>query len=135
MSIAARRSGRAWFSGSIAAARAGGGSTAWPPPTRPAVLDYLEGRERVLYVYEPRVCKIRVAGESIRAVCYVADRRHPQYSGRLEIEDAAAIIRAGHGERGANVDYLANTVRQLDALRIADRGLKRLWAAVERGAG
>ena len=100
-----------------------------------AVLDYLEGRERVLYVYEPRVCKIRVAGESIRAVCYVADRRHPQYSGRLEIEDAAAIIRAGHGERGANVDYLANTVRQLDALRIADRGLKRLWAAVERGAG
>ena len=99
------------------------------------VLDYLEGRERVLYVYEPRLCKIRVDRQSIRAVCYVADRHHPQYSGRLEIEDAASIIRAGHGERGPNVDYLANTIGQLDALGVSDRGLKQLLAAVERGSG
>ena len=96
------------------------------------VLDYLDRRERVLYVYEPRRCRVQAGADRLTAVCYIADCHHPQYSGRLGIERVAAIIRAGRGQSGANLDYFTNTVEHLEALGMNDSGLKCLLKEVER---
>lgn len=65
---------------------------------------------------------------SVKAVCYVADHRHPQYTGKLDRAEQAELIRQGHGTRGSSIDYLENTIRHLDELGIADGPLHQLWA-------
>jgi cation transport protein ChaC len=95
-----------------------------------AVLAYLEEREnpRGQNVYHRRLLPVRLAsGRMVRAVSYVADRRHPAYCRPGEAE-AARTIAQGHGEAGANRDYLLNTVRHLKELGLRDARLDRLAA-------
>ena len=71
------------------------------------------------------------------ALCYLADRGHPQYAGRLSLARQAALVRAAVGLAGGNVDYVLNTVRHLEEVGIHDAELaalaKRL-TATEGGA-
>ncbi|PWC86574.1 gamma-glutamyl cyclotransferase [Azospirillum sp. TSH100] len=107
----------------------------------PAALDYLWEREMDSRVYLPRMLRVRLrdgrsaAGlESVNACCFVVDRGHPQYCRGL---DESALIRrlAGcRGQRGPNIEYLANTVEHLEELGIRDGSLARLLALVlDRG--
>jgi cation transport protein ChaC len=94
------------------------------------VLAYLEEREnpRGENVYHRRLLPVRLAsGRVVRAVAYVADRRHAAYCRPCEAEAARTIAR-GHGEAGANRDYLLNTVRHLKELGLRDARLDRLAA-------
>jgi cation transport protein ChaC len=98
---------------------------------------YLRGREQVTCVYRESVQPVRLLGERgaegpdrVDAVCYVAERGHPQYAGRLSAADQAAIIRYARGRSGANADYLINTVLHLRELGFRDRGLERVAALV-----
>ncbi len=59
-------------------------------------------------------------GRRVTAACFIVNRAHPHYAGKLAPEHAAALIRAGAGESGSNVDYLLNTIRHLDELGIND---------------
>ncbi|MBM3516473.1 MAG: gamma-glutamylcyclotransferase [Alphaproteobacteria bacterium] len=100
-----------------------------------AVLAYLEERERTIYVYERRLCRVRLSGEPVPAYAYIADRSHPQYTGPLTLEAAADIIRRGHGQRGPNRDYLANTVLHLRELGVTDHHLEALLRLVDARPG
>src|SRR5690606_30856953 len=71
-----------------------------------AVAAYLHEREMVTGVYEPRWLPVEVEGGRIRAATYVADRRHAQYTGKLDPELTAEMILAGVGAAGSNRDYL-----------------------------
>jgi cation transport protein ChaC len=95
-------------------------------------LDYLWDREMVTGVYEPRRLKLRLAEGMVQSWTFVADRHHVQYAGGLDLQAKVALIVQGHGRNGACRDYLANTVRHLDELGIADGPLHRLLALVER---
>ncbi|MEI6559193.1 MAG: gamma-glutamylcyclotransferase [Rhodospirillaceae bacterium] len=98
------------------------------------VLESLWQREMVTAVYKPRLLTVRAdGGERIRACAFVVDRDHAQYCRGLDLDGTAALIRRGVGDRGANVDYLANTVEHLESLGILDHGLRHLLAAVRRG--
>jgi len=90
------------------------------------VARYLHEREMLSGVYEPRWVRVVSDAGSLTAVTYVADRAHPHYAGKLAPESIVAIIRQGVGTAGSNIDYLANTVRHLDELGIADGPLHRL---------
>jgi len=52
----------------------------------------------------------------VPALCYLVDRGHPQYAGRLSLEQQLHHVRQGHGQSGANRDYVTETVAALEEL-------------------
>lgn len=102
------------------------------------VLAYLDDRELPdgsETVYHRRLLPVRLldSGRRVLAVTYVANRGCRLYCGRLAPDAAAAAIARGHGEMGANRDYLLNTVRHLRALGFRDAGLDRIAALLQAG--
>jgi cation transport protein ChaC len=96
---------------------------------RAATLSYLRAREQVTAVYLETLRAIWLAGKPERrvdAVCYVVDRSHPQYAGRLTLDQQIHYVRQGHGKSGADRDYVLETVAALEAHGIRDRELHRL---------
>jgi cation transport protein ChaC len=67
----------------------------------------------------------------VTALTFVANRDHEQYAGKLTPEQMAALILQARGLRGTCRDYLANTVRHLDELGLADGLLHRVLALVQ----
>lgn len=102
---------------------------------RDEVIAYLRGREQVTMVYLEAVRRVALAGEDgaqeVDAVCYVADRTHEQYAGRLSIGDQARIVLQGVGGSGPNPEYLDNMVRHLNELGLSDRELHEVNQAVQ----
>jgi cation transport protein ChaC len=94
----------------------------------------LHEREMVTGVYEPRWLKLRLAdGATTTALGYVADRKHPQYAGKLAIAEIAQRIRGAAGRSGSNIDYLRNTVRHLEDMGIHECSLHEVLRQVEQG--
>lgn len=88
-----------------------------------AVLAYLRERELVSYAYDERRLPVVAGEETVEAITYVSNRAHPQYVGDLSPEAQADIISRASGARGANADYLLNTVESLEALDLHDPDL------------
>lgn len=104
----------------------------------PDVMDYLWEREMFTRAYRPRMLGIRLdrgQGRRVTACAFVVDRQHGQYCGCLDDAAMARRIAGSVGERGPNVDYLANTVEHLEQLGLRDRRLSRLLAEVRRLTG
>ncbi|MBX3504146.1 MAG: gamma-glutamylcyclotransferase [Parvibaculum sp.] len=95
---------------------------------------YLQAREQVTLVYRDVVKRVELVdgGGTVEALCFVVDRKHSQYAGRLDFDTQVQLIAEGEGQSGRNPDYLESTVRHLDEAGIADEGLTRLWHAVEQ---
>ena len=94
----------------------------------------LHARELVTGVYEPRWLKLRLEnGRHATALGYVADRKHPQYAGKLDVAEIARRIRGSIGLSGSNVDYLRNTVLHLEEMGIHEGTLHRVLRQVEQG--
>ncbi len=62
---------------------------------------------------------------SVHALCYVVDRGHRQYAGRLSIAEQLHYARQGHGRSGACRDYVLAAVKELQSLGIRDAELQR----------
>lgn len=106
-----------------------------PGPRAAEVLAYLDAREipRGEDVYVRRLLPVRLLdlGRTVRAVAYVANRRHPSYC-RPCPDTAAATIARGIGQAGTNRDYLMQTVAHLGAMGVRDAGLERIAALLAR---
>ncbi|MCZ6721798.1 MAG: gamma-glutamylcyclotransferase [Proteobacteria bacterium] len=98
------------------------------------VLAYLEDREHVLPVYERRVLPVSLGTRRVPATTYLADRKGPQYAGKLAPERIAHLLVTGAGRSGTGIEYLENTVRHLDELGIPDRRLHALLEHARRMA-
>jgi glutathione-specific gamma-glutamylcyclotransferase len=84
-----------------------------------ATIDYLRGREQVTSVYLETTRQVWLEGNPQRqvpALCYVVNRSHPQYAGRLTLAEQLHYVRQGTGVSGANRDYVLATVPALEAL-------------------
>ena len=91
------------------------------------VRDYLDGRELVTSVYRDVWRPVMLAdGRRVTALTYVVDEAHEQFAGQLTIEQQLAMIRAGVGISGRNVDYVLNTAQHLMQLGINDKALTAL---------
>ncbi len=80
---------------------------------------YLREREQVTSVYLETMRRIELEDETrrqVRALCYIVDRGHVQYAGRLGVDECVHYVRQGHGRSGNNRDYVVETVRALEAL-------------------
>jgi cation transport protein ChaC len=96
---------------------------------RAETLAYLRAREQATAVYRETVRVVWLAGNPERridAVCYMVDRGHEQYAGRLSHEQQLRLVRQGHGRSGNNRDYVIETVKSLEALNIVDHDLHLL---------
>jgi cation transport protein ChaC len=53
--------------------------------------------------------------ESVQALCYVVNRGHRQYAGRLSLERQLHFVRQGHGRSGNNRDYVLAAAKETEA--------------------
>jgi cation transport protein ChaC len=94
-----------------------------------STLAYLQERELVTKVYKEAVRPIDLldgANERVPAHCFLVDRSHAQYAGKLSLEEQLRLARQGHGRSGANPEYVIETVKHMRELDIRDRALERL---------
>jgi cation transport protein ChaC len=88
-------------------------------PARAITIAYLREREQVTTVYLETMRRIELEEEArrqLRALCFVVDRSHTQYAGRLTLAECVHHVRQGHGRSGPNRDYVLETVQALEAL-------------------
>jgi len=99
---------------------------------RPEALDLLWLREMTApRVYDMRLLPVRIPGAIRRAFAFTVRRDHPDYAGRLSLDEAARIIATAAGRRGTCRAYLLGTLRHLDELGLVDKPLRQLGARVE----
>jgi cation transport protein ChaC len=99
------------------------------PEHRDETIAYLRAREQVTMVYRETWRSVWLDGDPqrrVRALCYVADRSHAQYAGRLTLEQQLHLVRQGHGIGGPNRDYVIETVKALEALGYRESALHLL---------
>jgi glutathione-specific gamma-glutamylcyclotransferase len=103
---------------------------------RKSVVQYLRAREQVTAVYREAVRPVLLLkgkDEQSRALCYLVDRSHPQYAGKLPNQCLLELVRHGRGRSGANPDYVFATVKELETLGIRDKTLEWLAARLKSG--
>jgi glutathione-specific gamma-glutamylcyclotransferase len=96
---------------------------------RAETIAYLRAREQATMVYRESVRSIWLDGEPkrrVRALTYMVDRGHPQYAGRLSLEQQLHHVRQGHGRSGNNRDYVVATVAALEQLGLRESELHLL---------
>ena len=94
-------------------------------------IGYLREREQVTAVYVEAYRKVKLLDNSDRtvdALTYLVDRNHAQYAGALPLEEQLRLVRGGKGQSGANIDYVLNTLRHLQAEGVHDPRLAALAA-------
>jgi cation transport protein ChaC len=102
---------------------------------REETLAYLREREQITDVYLEAMRPVSLldgSGRELEAVCYLVDRRHPQYAGRLSLETQTMLVRSAVGRSGANIDYVLNTVRHLEDAGVHDPALAALAARLRQ---
>ena len=98
---------------------------------REATIAYLREREQVTKVYRETTRPVILLDKpeaDVRALCYVVDRSHEQYTGVLSRQRQLALVRQGEGRSGINRDYVLATVKELEMLGIRDATLEWLAA-------
>ena len=96
---------------------------------RAETIQYLREREQVTMVYREAWRTVWLDSDPqlrVQALCYMVDRGHEQYAGRLGHAEQLHYVRQGHGRSGQNRDYVLATVKALEALGIRDAELHRL---------
>ncbi|WP_091743087.1 gamma-glutamylcyclotransferase [Phenylobacterium immobile] len=96
------------------------------------VYAYLREREQPTETYYEAQSAVRLAdGRRVTALSFLSDVAHPQWAGRLSLEQQAALIAGASGLSGRNIDYLRDLVGHLQAQGVRDRGMESLLAMVE----
>jgi glutathione-specific gamma-glutamylcyclotransferase len=96
---------------------------------RADTIAYLRAREQVTSVYREVMRSVWLesrARQRASALTYVVDRGHVQYAGRLSMAEQLRHVRQGHGQSGANRDYVLATVKAIEAEGFSDSQLHQL---------
>lgn len=101
-----------------------------PAPLAIDELHLLWRREMVVGGYNPRWVKLDAQGRTIIGLAFTVKRDHPQYAGKLSVEQQAAVIGSACGHLGTSQDYLERTRIALVAHGIVDPYLERLASSV-----
>ena len=96
---------------------------------RAGTVAYLRAREQVTSVYREVMRSVWLENEPrqrVSAMAYVVDRGHVQYAGRLSLPEQLRHVQQGHGQSGANREYVLSTVKAIEAEGFRDAPLHRL---------
>lgn len=97
---------------------------------------YLRKREQVTGAYRETMRAVWLDDDPrlrVRALCYVVNRGHAQYAGRLSVEQQLQLVRHAFGRAGANRDYVLSTVEALEAHGFRDAILHSVAQALSSG--
>jgi glutathione-specific gamma-glutamylcyclotransferase len=103
---------------------------------RATTIAYLRAREQVTKVYREAWRPVWLDDDpqaSVTALCYMVDRGHRQYAGRLPLERQIHIVRQGRGRSGANRDYVLAAVKEIARQGYRDDGLRLLAERLKGG--
>ena len=109
--------------------RATASSTATWKKHRASTVAYLRAREQVTSVYREVTRSVWLENEPrqrVSALAYVVDRGHVQYAGRLSLAEQLRHVHQGHGQSGANREYVIATVKAIEAEGFRDGQLHQL---------
>ncbi|HEX4042333.1 MAG TPA: gamma-glutamylcyclotransferase [Xanthobacteraceae bacterium] len=101
---------------------------------RAETIGYLRAREQVTTVYLETMRQIELEDRErrrVRALCYIVDRSHVQYAGRLSLAESVHHVRQGRGTSGPNRDYVLETVNALEALGYRESDLHLIAAQLK----
>jgi glutathione-specific gamma-glutamylcyclotransferase len=104
---------------------------------RAGTIAYLRAREQVTAVYREFTRRVWLKHDPARpvpALCYMVDRSHVQYAGRLPLAEQLHLVRQGHGQSGPNRDYVLATVAAMEAMGLRETDLHMLAERL-KGAG
>ncbi len=101
------------------------------PAKWPTIQKYLDDREMVTAVYEPRWLRVDTAAGPLKAYSFIAVRDHAQYAGVLSIEEQVRFVRQGKGVSGINIDYVSSTVEHMRDVGIRSAQLDALMRALK----
>lgn len=87
-------------------------------------------REMLSGVYQPRWVWLHTAQGRVPALTFVTDTRSPTYCGQLDKSELVRLLATGVGVLGSCVEYLDNTVAQLQQHDIHDHHLQLLQGQV-----
>lgn len=96
------------------------------PDMRGDVVAYLRDREQVTMVYHEVTRPIEILDGTQRsstALCYIVDRAHQQYAGKLPVAEQVELVSKGHGQSGPNIEYVLATLDHMDEIGIIDKRL------------
>ena len=93
-------------------------------------LGLLWRREMLTGVYDARWVTASMNDKTVRALTFVANRKHARYASGLNAGQMADYIATAEGHLGTCLAYFDATVAALDELRIKDAGLHRLQLAL-----
>ncbi len=96
---------------------------------RGETIAYLRAREQVTRVYCETWRTVWLDDDpqqSVHALCYMVDRGHQQYAGRLSLKRQIHFVRQGRGRSGKNRDYVLAAVKEIEAQGYRDRELHLL---------
>lgn len=96
-----------------------------PDKIRDDVADMLWQREMITIAYHPELVTVYVGQKTYHALCFRANRHHMQYAKNLSFHEKVNFISKAVGTRGANIDYVTNTVISLTKHNIHDALLYR----------
>lgn len=97
-----------------------------------ATIHYLREREQATAVYLERRLPVRLdGGRRAEALAYIADRKHPQYAGRMSFDEIVDLVRSGEGISGKNPEYVRSTYEHLVGMGVVDPLLQRLTQSID----
>ena len=90
--------------------------------------DMIWRREMITDGYRAAFVGIDTPQGAVEALTFLADHDSPKYVGDLAAGDAAAIIAAGNGALGTNIEYLDDVANRLRDLEVPDPEFFALYA-------
>ncbi|WP_342358957.1 gamma-glutamylcyclotransferase [Terrarubrum flagellatum] len=91
-------------------------------------------REMLSGSYEARWLDAHTDDGAVKAVTFVANRRHSRFAGALPLDQIVHHIATARGPLGSCAEYLHETVEHLEALGFRDESLERIHRRVPRSA-
>jgi cation transport protein ChaC len=101
-----------------------------PAPVAIDELHLLWRREMVTGAYRPKWMSVRSGGREIVALAFTIRSDHPQFAGKLPLDEQARLIASAVGAFGSSLDYLERTRVALVSHGIVDPYLEALAARV-----
>jgi glutathione-specific gamma-glutamylcyclotransferase len=95
------------------------------------VVGLLWAREMSRLTYLPLIVPVATETGTVDALTFVADPDHASYASGMSDEAVAKRIACCAGARGPNIEYLANTLRHLEALGVHDAHVARIHQVVQ----
>ena len=100
--------------------------------SRDTDLEALWHREMFGGIYFPTWCPVVTDAGMVPAICFIGNRSHRNYAGRLPEDEAAAIIARAEGDWGRCREYLDLLVAALAREGLEDVAMVRLRDLVDR---